>query len=107
MEIASNESKAPIIRLIDIQEGMREKGKRAPIGVTRYYKGDVVEDLTTGLFYGIKKFAAGARDNPRPKLIAIRYTETAPNVDLVKKAAGRKEFIEEGLLQIQLVNQNV
>jgi CRISPR-associated endonuclease Csn1 len=107
MEIVKNEHSASTARLVDIQEGMQEKGKKEPQNVTRYYKGDVIEDLTTGLKYRIKKFAAGASDNPRPKIIAIRYTESASNIDLVKKAAGRIEFIDEGLLAIKLVNQNV
>jgi CRISPR-associated endonuclease Csn1 len=107
MEIVKNDNGVAEARLVDIQEGMQEKGKKEPQNVTRYYKGDVVEDLSTGLKYRVKKFAAGASDNPRPKIIAIRYTESASNIDLVKKAAGRIEFIDEGLLTIKLVNQNV
>lgn len=107
MEIVKNDNGVAEPRLVDIQEGMQEKGKKEPQNVTRYYKGDVVEDLSTGLKYRIKKFAAGASDNPRPKIIAIRYTESASNIDLVKKAAGRIEFIDEGLLSIRLINQNV
>lgn len=107
MEITKSEHSSPTIRLVDVQEGLAEKGKKEPLGVTRYYKGDVIEDMSTRLKYRIKKFAAGVRGNLRPKIIAIRYTETAPNVDLVKKAEGRIEFIDEGLLRIRLVNQNV
>jgi CRISPR-associated endonuclease Csn1 len=107
MEIVKNENGVAKARLVDIQEGMQEKGKKAPQNITRYYKGDVVEDLTTGLKYRVKKFAAGARENPRSKIIAIRYTESASNIDLVKKAAGRIEFIDDGLLVIRLINQNV
>ena len=107
MEVQATVNGTHIVKLVDKQEGMAQKDKPIPLGVNRYYKGDVVEDLATGLFYRVKKYAAGAKDNPRPKLITIRYTETASNIDLVKKAAGRKEFIDEGLLQIRLVNQNV
>jgi CRISPR-associated endonuclease Csn1 len=107
MEIVKNENGVSTARLVDVQEGMQEKEKKEPQNVTRFYKGDVVQDLSTRLKYRVKKFAAGVRDNPRPKIIAIRYTESASNIDLVKKAAGRIEFIDEGLLNIQLVNQNV
>lgn len=107
MEIVKNDNGVAEARLVDIQEGMQEKGKKKPQNITRYYKGDVVEDLSTGLKYRIKKFAAGASENPRPKIIAIRYTESASNIDLVKKAAGRIEFLDEGLLSIRLINQDV
>lgn len=107
MEILKNENGVSTARLVDVQEGMQEKEKKEPQNVTRFYKGDVVQDLSTGLKYRVKKFAAGVRDNPRPKIIAIRYTESASNIDLVKKAAGRIEFIDEGLFNIKLVNQNV
>ncbi|MGB4812872.1 MAG: type II CRISPR RNA-guided endonuclease Cas9 [Methylophilaceae bacterium] len=107
MEVQTSVNATFVVKLVDKQEGMVQKNKLIPIGVSRYYKGDVVEDLDTGLFYRVKKFAAGAKDNPRPKLITIRYTESASNINLVKKAAGRKEFIDEGLLKIRLVNQNV
>ena len=107
MEILKNENGVSTARLVDVQEGMQEKEKKEPQNVTRFYKGDVVQDLSTGLKYRVKKFAAGVRDNPRPKIITIRYTESASNIDLVKKAAGRIEFIDEGLFNIKLVNQNV
>lgn len=107
MEIIKGDGKEPIVRLIDIQEGMAEKDKKEPIGTTRYYKGDVIEDLTTGKKYRVKKFAASDGKNPRPTMITIAWTESVDDVTKVKQSFGRMDFFKERLLQIRLVNQNV
>lgn len=107
MEIVKNDGKDAVVRLVDIQEGMAEKGKKEPTGSTRYYKGDVVEDLTSGKKYRVKKFAASDGKNPRPTMITVAWTESVDDVTKVKQSAGRMDFFKERLLQIKLVNQNV
>jgi CRISPR-associated endonuclease Csn1 len=107
MEIAKHEDGLPTVRLVDVQEGLAEKGKKEPQGVTRYYKGDVVEDLTAGKRYRIKKFAASDGKKPRPTMITLAWTESAEDVGKIKQSAGRMDFFNERLLQIKLVNQNV
>ena len=107
MEIVKNDNGVAEPRLVDIQEGLQEKGKKEPQNVTRYYKGDVVEDLSTGLKYRIKKFSASDGKNPRPTMITLAWTESAEDVGKVKQSDGRMDFFKERLLQIKLVNQNV
>ncbi|MCB5186680.1 hypothetical protein LG200_01530 [Methylobacillus caricis] len=107
MEITKHEHGLPTVRLVGVQEGLAEKGKKEPQSVTRYYKGDVVEDLTTGKRYRIKKFAASDGKKPRPTMITLAWTESAEDVGKIKQSAGRMDFFNERLLQIKLVNQNV
>lgn len=107
MEIVKNENGIATPRLVDTQEGMKQKGKSKPKNTERYYKGDVVEDLATGLRYRIKKFSASDGKNPRPTMITLRWTESADDVGKVKQADGRMDFFNERLSQIKLVNQNV
>ncbi|MDX1915858.1 MAG: type II CRISPR RNA-guided endonuclease Cas9 [Methylophilus sp.] len=107
MEVVKNENGIVSPRLVDIQEGMQQKGKSKPKNTERYYKGDVVEDLATGLRYRIKKFSASDGKNPRPTIITLRWTESADDVGKVKQADGRMDFFNERLSQIKLVNQNV
>lgn len=107
MEIAKHENGLLTVRLVDIQEGLTEKGRKEPQGITRYYKGDVVEDLTTGKRYRIKKFAASDGKKPRPTMITLAWTESAEDVGKIKQSAGRMDFFNERLLQIKLVNPNV
>ncbi|MGQ0443221.1 MAG: type II CRISPR RNA-guided endonuclease Cas9 [Methylophilaceae bacterium] len=107
MEIRSIENGQIEPRLVDVQEGMQQKSKKKPKNVERYYKGDVVEDITTGLKYRIKKFAASDGKNPRPTIITVRWTDSAEDVGKVKQADGRLDFFNERLIQIKLVTQNV
>ncbi|MBA3697227.1 MAG: hypothetical protein H0W85_10865, partial [Methylotenera sp.] len=107
MEIIKSENGFSEVVLVGVQEGMAQKGKHAPLGVTRYYKGDVVEDLTTGKKYRIKKFAASDGKNPRPTMITLAWTESVDDVTKVKQSAGRMDFFKERLMQIRLLNQSV
>ena len=107
MEIINHKNGTQSVNLVSRREGMAQKGKKVSQGVIRYYKGDIVEDITSGIRYKVKKYAAKSNGKPRPTLIALRWTESGGNIDKIKQSAGRMDFFDERLSQIILVNQNV
>ena len=90
-------SKSP--RLVERAKAVADKQRKMP-GWERFYKNDTVRFETDGLLYVIRKF-----DNRNKKLICIRDTETAPNVDYVKKAEGRRDFSGDDLRKLTVINR--
>lgn len=105
MEISTDSAGVPSIRLVGIREGMKNKGRPQTSVTERYYKGDVIEDTTTGIRYVIKKFAASDGKIPRPTIIALRHTEAVSDVSKVKQSGGRYDFFKERLLTIRHAKQ--
>lgn len=105
MEVSKDGNGYPDPKLVTIQQAMKNKGKDSPLGTVRYHKGDVIEDITNGNRYVIKKFSASDGKKARPTITALRQTEAVPDVGKIKQESGRFDFFKERLQNIRHIEQ--
>lgn len=105
MEVSEDENGDPDPKLVTIQQAMKSKGKSIPLGMVRYHKGDLIEDITNGNRYVIKKFSASDGKKARPTIIALRQTEAVSDVGKIKQEGGRLDFFKERLQNIRRIEQ--